>query len=212
MIFHEWVVKIMAHDWIQEENQYILDNYKTKSKKEFCEIFNVSLSAINHKYQRLGITEKSIMGQNYPWSDDDIEYLKKYWTEKTDREIWEDLNIERFGFGHYVVMRKRLQLGLVDKPRKVHQSKDGYKYWFDYDKMVFTHREKIEQQIGRKLTSKEIVHHIDGDKSNDDLDNLYLCQDNAEHQSLHDQLQKLSYELFKQGIIKFNKNTGNYYL
>ena len=109
-------------------------------------------------------------------------------------------------------MRKRLQLGLIDKPKQLHRDIAGYKYWFDYDKKVFTHREKIEQQIGRKLTSEEIVHHIDGDKSNDDLENLYLCRDNTEHQQLHDQLQKLSYELCKQGVIKFDKNTGNYYL
>lgn len=202
----------MPHNWTQEENQYILDNYKTKSKKEFCTIFDVSMASINHKYQRLGIIEKSIMGQSYNWSDSDIEYLKENWLYKTDEDIWKELNIGKCGFGKYVVTRKRIQLGLVDKSHRIRTNKDGYKYWIDYDKPIFTHREKMEEQLGRSLDSAEIVHHIDGNKGNDDIKNLYLCKNNAEHQKLHNQIEQIAFILFRQGIIKFDEENGSYYL
>jgi HNH endonuclease len=36
------------------------------------------------------------------------------------------------------------------------------------------HRRKIEDLIGRTLTSAEVVHHIDGDPTNNDLNNLVV--------------------------------------
>lgn len=42
----------------------------------------------------------------------------------------------------------------------------------------------IEQKIGRKLFSNEVVHHIDGNKHNNDVDNLQLMT-RSEHSKLH---------------------------
>lgn len=182
------------------------------SKKEFCKIFDVSKSSIDHKYQRLGITEKSIMGQSYNWSESDLEYLYENWLYKEDQDIADELGITKLGFSKYVVTRKRQQLGLMGKSKRIRQDANGYKYHIEYNKYVFTHREKMEEKIGRKLTSTEIVHHIDGDKSNDDIENLYLCKNNSKHQELHNQIEKIGFELLKQGIIKFDNETGNYYL
>ena len=50
-----------------------------------------------------------------------------------------------------------------------------------------THRHLMEEHIGRKLTSKEVVHHIDGDKANNILSNLKLMSVGA-HVSLHNHL------------------------
>ena len=202
----------ISHKWTQKENDYIINNYKTVSKEEMSEMFGVSIASINHKFQRLGITEKNIMGMSYKWSDDEIKYLYDNWLYKQDEDIWKELGIDKTGFGKYVVTRKRIQLGLVGKSKRVRQTKDGYKYYIDYDKVIFTHRKKIEEKIGRKLLSTEIVHHIDGDKSNDNIENLYLCKNNSEHQMIHDGLEKIAFKLVKNGIIKFDSNTGNYYL
>ena len=51
----------------------------------------------------------------------------------------------------------------------------------------------MEELLGRKLLSSEIVHHIDGDKSNDDINNLYLCSA-SDHTLLHDSLEKIAME------------------
>lgn len=49
------------------------------------------------------------------------------------------------------------------------------------------HRVIVEQAIGRKLTTNEQVHHINGVKHDNRIENLQLLT-NAEHQKLHDHL------------------------
>ena len=46
------------------------------------------------------------------------------------------------------------------------------------------HRAVMEKHLGRKLNKDEIVHHIDGNKFNNDLSNLMLLS-NSEHAKLH---------------------------
>lgn len=52
-------------------------------------------------------------------------------------------------------------------------------------KWELEHRLIMAEAIGRPLETDEHVHHIDGNKSNNALDNLELMT-NAEHQKLHD--------------------------
>ena len=49
---------------------------------------------------------------------------------------------------------------------------------------VLHHRVVMENHIGRLLTSNEVVHHIDGDKHNNDINNLELMSQ-KEHTKLH---------------------------
>lgn len=75
----------------------------------------------------------------------------------------------------------------------------------------------IEKHIGRKLIRDnrgkgEGVHHINGDKLDNNIDNLTLYKDENEHRKIHNQLEKISFELVKIGIIKFNKLTKTYYI
>lgn len=74
------------------------------------------------------------------------------------------------------------------------------------------HRVLIELDIGRRLLEGEVVHHVDGDKTNNSKENLLLCSGNFEHRKVHAQLERLSFELVKQGLIKFNHQTKQYYI
>lgn len=74
------------------------------------------------------------------------------------------------------------------------------------------HRIQSEVKLGRSLTKQEIVHHIDGDKVNNTPDNLYVCANNKHHQNVHSQLERVSMELVKFGVIKFDHESGEYYL
>ena len=49
---------------------------------------------------------------------------------------------------------------------------------------VLYHRIVMENHLGRVLTADEVVHHIDGDKFNNDISNLRLMS-NDEHVKLH---------------------------
>jgi hypothetical protein len=48
-----------------------------------------------------------------------------------------------------------------------------------------THRIIAEQKLGRPLTDKEVVHHIDGNKLNNHPDNIQVLDSQAEHVRIH---------------------------
>ena len=74
-----------------------------------------------------------------------------------------------------------------NKERVATQGKNGYKYiWFADGSGQPEHRYIIEKELGRKLDSNECVHHKDGNRANNDLDNLEVLT-RAEHSKLHRQ-------------------------
>lgn len=52
------------------------------------------------------------------------------------------------------------------------------------------HRVVAEQMLGRKLKKSEVVHHIDGNKTNNDPSNLMVFLSQKEHARYHMQLKK----------------------
>ena len=61
----------------------------------------------------------------------------------------------------------------------------GYKYvWFADGSGQKEHRYIMEQKLGRKLKRNEVVHHIDGDRTNNDISNL-IVMSRGEHSALH---------------------------
>lgn len=51
------------------------------------------------------------------------------------------------------------------------------------NKRIFEHRFFMEQKIGRKLKKGEVIHHIDGNPSNNNIKNLVLCKSAGYHTS-----------------------------
>jgi len=90
----------------------------------------------------------------------------------------------------------------------------GYKYVLDKDtqKYILEHRAVMQNTIDRVLTEKEQVHHINGDKLNNLIENLYLCSSCSDHNRVHASLQKAAFELVNAGIIKFDADSGEYYV
>lgn len=80
---------------------------------------------------------------------------------------------------------------------------------------IFQHRWVMEQHLGRKLTAAEQVHHIDMNKANNDLSNLWVCS-RSEHGKAHYSFNRICEELMgnfnKYSDIRFNVETGKYYL
>lgn len=88
------------------------------------------------------------------------------------------------------------------------RKKTGGRGWQGYQK---EHTILIENKIGRKLLENEVIHHIDGNKQNNNLTNLWLTTGDA-HKNAHNSLQKVGFELFQAGILGFDKSSGTYFL
>ena len=70
----------------------------------------------------------------------------------------------------------------------------------------------MEQYLGRKLLSTEHIHHIDMDKLNNNISNLWLCTP-KQHRSAHHSFNEYCVEAFKRPVqFGFNVETGKYYL
>jgi hypothetical protein len=68
----------------------------------------------------------------------------------------------------------------------------------------------MEKHLGRYLTNDERVHHIDLDKINNDISNLYLSINVSAHGKIHSSLNKIVNKLIKDNVIGFSN--GAYYL
>ncbi len=52
-------------------------------------------------------------------------------------------------------------------------------------------KKNIENSIGRKLKPEEIVHHLDFDTTNNNINNLHLFSSNSEHITYHQFLKRI---------------------
>lgn len=90
----------------------------------------------------------------------------------------------------------------------------GYlmKYSQKYKRNIPEHRVIIEEQIGRPLTSEEVVHHINGNKLDNRIENLILCSGKSKHQKIHSSLEKTAMDLVSKDYICFDRLTNTYRL
>jgi len=78
--------------------------------------------------------------------------------------------------------------------------------WVNYRK---EHVVVMEGALGRTLLPTEVVHHIDGDKTNNAPENLWLT-DRTRHRQAHSSLQGVAFRLLRSGFLMFNRETGTY--
>ena len=137
--------------------------------------------------------------------------------KEIDRKILEERAIKNKGSRENT--RKGITGGYIGwNERKVDENgnfiqklnKDGTKNGFE-SITIFEHRVVMEEHLGRPLLPTESVHHINMNKQDNRLENLYLCSV-SEHSKAHGSINPIVETLMQSGFIGFNIKTGEYYL
>lgn len=108
-----------------------------------------------------------------------IEFLKVEWKTKNNPIH----NFDNSGFNNPMFGKRPANFNPDGNKRK-----DGYiRVGVGKKIRVLKHRLIMEKHLGRKLTAKEIVHHVDGDNTNNDIKNLKVMSQ-REHIAIHREL------------------------
>lgn len=141
------------------------------------------------------------------WSELEIEALKMNYNGVYAK----DLAIET-GRSVRAIIQKAIKLGLKSNLRDKGNSKNTYKGYIsvkdphrlDSKKTyILKHRFVMEKHIGRKLKKSEVVHHINGNIRNNNLNNLMLFPNQKAHTTFHHRLK---------GNFKMNKEEKRIYM
>lgn len=102
----------------------------------------------------------------------------------------------KLGFHHSEKTREKMRLSHMGENNPhwnngIKNRSDGYIQiktpghpFRDEQDYVMEHRLVMEKKLGRYLTEKEVVHHIDGNRKNNKIKNLQLFTSNGEHLKL----------------------------
>lgn len=127
-------------------------------------------------------------------------YRKAHWAERTNHHfcsqicasIYKSKEVTGKGNGRWV--------------GGVKERFDGYYTIYDprdtkVNKYTMQHRFIMEEHLGRKLTKKEVVHHINGDRKDNRIENLMLFSGQKIHRYWHSLYRRvlkiLLYSIFK---------------
>lgn len=94
-------------------------------------------------------------------------------------------------------------------------SSDGYRWIYQPNGhprasrggYVVEHQLVMEKYLGRILDTKsgECIHHLDGDKLNNNINNLVLCKSISEHTLLHRNMEGFVMYNIKRGVIIYER-------
>jgi hypothetical protein len=70
----------------------------------------------------------------------------------------------------------------------------------------------VEAAINRRLSKSEQIHHINGIRDDNRLENLFLCRDGSHHHRIEGTFSKCLAELLRRGVVVFDRGREEYRL
>ena|SRR5690606_29412701 len=143
-----------------------------------------------------------------------MEIIDRYKKGQSFREIMKEMNtsstaIKKYLTEHGVETRKCAgENHHMWKGGRVGKGDDYIGIWMpehpraDHQNYVYEHTLVIEKHLGRLPGKGEVVHHINGDKHDNRIENLYLCNI-SEHKAAHWSLEKHLKFFLENDIVEF---------
>lgn len=186
----------------ESDDGFIRANYRAMLARDIARHVGFTVQSVRRRAARLGLSEPL-----KKWSEAEDEVIRASRGQRQLRDVAKEL-----GRCTTTVSVRAKQLGLspwrissgLHSGRPVDGFQDG--------NPVFTHRRVVEDRIGRKLRSDEIVHHIDGNKFNNASSNLFVFKSRADHRKAHSTLESIMPALLERGIVEFDFIEGVYKL
>lgn len=202
--------------WSEEELEYLKNNAKNKSVKEMSNYLQRTPKAVRNRLEIIGISLRDLKNIQFEsWSEEEDNFLRENYCNMTVKELEQHLNRTE-----KAIRSRKNKLKLNNKYDNLRE-KRGKEYYINSDGYYITynkelkkyngsHRVIYEEYYGIKLKSNQYIHHIDGNKKNNKIENLLLCNGCKEHTLIHKQLETISYQLIQEGYILFDKNKKQY--
>lgn len=156
----------MGKEWTEQEINKLKEIYPNHTNKKVADILNRSYSSVCTKGSKLNLNK----------------------TKKHKQKIYSKCNSGKNSgnFKNYRIINSEGYV-MLKKDNYPGSQKSGY---------IPEHKYKMEQKIGRILKENELVHHINGDKTDNRLENLQLLT-RSEHITEHHLGAKRSEEAIK---------------
>lgn len=184
------------------EDGFIRANYRTMLAGDIARYLSRSTAGVRKRAAKLGLSVPIKR-----WDSKEDEIIRLSWGNRELVSVAREL-----GRCLSEVSGRAKRLGCCPwrKRKGTHSGRpiDGFKN----GSPIFTHRRVVEDIIGRKLRSDEIVHHIDGNKRNNEPANLYVFPSRSAHRAAHCSLESLIPVLLECGIVRFDGVGGVYKL
>lgn len=157
---------------------YLKENYLIKTKQEMASELNMSYYQIEYYLRKYNLKKYT----SNKWTDEELNILKEYYPKQMSKEdLLKLLPNHRWSS----IQKQASKLGYTREWNYIYTSVQGYLIdCKDRNNKKEVHRKIYEEYHNVKLTSNDIIHHIDGNKLNNNPNNL-VCMTRAEHVRLH---------------------------
>lgn len=144
--------------------------------------------------------EENLLKQLYPWAEPEELYEKLFkFTKPAIAHKAKILGIKRKRRVSFDLNKRGFIYVSKTTGAKFNANTNDYGYVsIQYEgKNILAHRYEMQKKLGRKLLKTEEIHHIDGNKQNNDPDNLVVSTTRKEHKNFNTIRAKLAKQFLK---------------